>query len=216
LRRILTCVCGTLVMVSCSMNRAKPPRASVPAPVAANQPNPSAPTTPSTATGRQPAPAPAISTPAAPPGATGQQPAPAPAVSAPATTPGATGRPPAPAPAISVPAFAARLEPANEAEKKLDGALLKVARASGGGTQQAEAVARSLSILGDDKRIKVDVALNDKAGVPAFREAVVSLGGQVIVALENHVFIYIPPASIAGIASRGDVFSMDAASVTVR
>lgn len=147
-------------------------------------------------------------------------PPPAPAQSAPPASPaqpsasqpvsGASGK-------ISSPALPGRLEPENEAEKKLDGNLLRVARAARTeGAQQAEATAKGLSILGEDRRIKIEVALMDKSNVPAIREAIAAVGGQVIVALENHVFVFLPPASIETLARRSDVFSMATPSDTVR
>jgi hypothetical protein len=117
---------------------------------------------------------------------------------------------------VTPPAFPARPEPQNDAEKKLDATLLRIAQAfQSGGSQQAEAVSKSLAVLGDDKRIKVDIALTDKLQATAFSGAMASLGAQVTVAFENHVFVLMPAPAIQTIASRADVFSMTAASATV-
>ncbi len=119
-------------------------------------------------------------------------------------------------PAIQVPALPAPIEPLNDAERKLDGTLIQVVRAAeSGGAEQAMAAAKSLSILAEDKHIKIDVALVDKSNIPTFKEAIGGLGGQVIVSLENHVFVLIPPTAIEFVAFRADVFAITAVVVNV-
>jgi len=102
-----------------------------------------------------------------------------------------------------------KLEARTEDEKKLDANLLRIVRANeSGGSGQAEIVAKSLDLLRPDSRMKVDVALTGNDKVTAFREALPALHGEIIVSLQNHVFIWLPPASIPALAARTDVFTV--------
>src|SRR5262249_15543470 len=98
----------------------------------------------------------------------------------PAVKPAPSADPQTPPANPSVPSFPARPEPQTDAEKKLDGSLLRIARAAkSGGTEQGEAAAKALDLLSEDRKIKIEITMTDKAQVAAMRDAVVARGGSI-------------------------------------
>jgi transposase InsO family protein len=105
----------------------------------------------------------------------------------------------------------------SDAEKKLDTALIEIARAwrSGGAAAAGrEMEARSLDTK--DQKVKVEIVARDKAAMPELKQRIVQLGGEVTAELENHIWVYLPAAAIDDLSRADIVWTMSASIATVR
>ncbi len=93
-----------------------------------------------------------------------------------------------------------RETPLSDAEKKLDRSLLMIVR-----SPDPAATARELRIETREKKIKVEIVATSSGAVAALKTQLQTLGASNIRELDNHVWAYIPVASLTGLSQSDQV-----------